>query len=801
MNSPKQPHRQFWHTVRQYPVSPTVFAGVAISAALVIYVLADGPGSSLATWIALLPALISVLHYGMVIQAKALRQPTQSIAEELQRTADELRHSNQALRKQVNDLTNLRDIMLATGATFDRETILDELINVTTKMLQFDRGLVLLHDDKTNALTYGAFSHAAPDPESQFLLEQLRLDLDDAESEPLISDWLAGKAVLVEQSEPYLLSRLNWLLTTLDLHLFYSVPLTVGEQFKGVIVVDNSLTKMPITLEQRSLLDALAAHIAITLENARLYQLSDEQLNSKVQEMEILSRIDRELNHTLSMDRVINLTLDWILRFSNCHSALVALVDPNHNVMRFVAGYGYEPSQWEIFSAKTYTLDQGITGRAARTGEPQIVNEVSQDPSYIPIMPATRAQLSVPVMRERRVIAVISLENNNPNAFTEDDVEFIQRVAIRAAAALDNANLLAETQRERQKLEIILSHITDTVIVTDNNHRLILVNQAAMAAFHLPPKEHYVGRTFEDVFMHSALLPLYRRARQLEEDLAEELTLKDNRTLHVSIVPVEQVGWSIMAHDITHFKETDKLKNDLLATTSHDLKNPLSTIMGYIDLIGMTNPLDDMGQEYMRRVHGAVKHMRQLIDDLLDMARIESGIKLRYSQLDLRTLIEGIIMSFTPTIQEKQMEVAVNVPSDLPPVPADESRIAQVLNNLISNAIKYTPPEGHVWIDAELVDGHVKVTIRDDGLGISPEDQAQVFARFYRVRAPETDSIDGTGLGLAIVKSLVELHGGNLGLRSRLGEGSTFHFLLPLVPPARHEDNGADRLISDAGRG
>jgi signal transduction histidine kinase len=402
-------------------------------------------------------------------------------------------------------------------------------------------------------------------------------------------------------------------------------------------------------------------------------------------------------------------------------------------------------------------------------------------------------------MREDRVIAVLSLESQDVDVFTEANVEFIRRVAIRAAAALDNANLLQETRRERQKLEIILGNITDAVIVTDHEHKLVLVNHAAMAAFHLPPKENYAGRAFSDVFMNSALLPLYRRSREQVDGLAEELPLSDKRTLHVSIVPVPQVGWSIVAHDITHFKETDKLKNELLATTSHDLKNPLSTILGYADLIGMTNQLNEQGLEYMSRVHGAVKHMRQLIDDLLDMARIESGIHLKYSDLQLRTMIDTVLNSFTPQIDEKQMQVAVKIPSDLPPVPADEARISQVLTNLISNAIKYTPPEGHIQISGDVVDGSVRVTVQDDGLGIGPEDQAQVFARFFRVRTPETDDIDGTGLGLAIVRSLIELHGGQIGLRSRLGEGSTFFFTLPLVPPIKDDDaDPSSALISDA---
>ncbi len=798
MNSPDQTH--VWQNLQKHGPTPALMIGAVISLVLAIYVLVGGPGAVFVTWIALVPVMIGGLLHILKVQCAVLSAPVKEIETELQLTADELRNSNDQLIQQVQDLINLRDVMLATGATFDRGAILDEVNSVLTDMLRFDRGLVLLFDEKNNALTFGAYSHAAPDPESQFLLEQLRLDLDDAEQEPLLGRWLAGKSILVEETEPYMASRLNWLLTTLNLRLFYSVPLKVGDQFKGVIIVDNTLTHLPITTEQRSMLDALAAHIAITLENARLYQHTDERLNSKVQEMEVLARIDRELNHTLSVERVINLTLDWALRFTPSHVATVAMVDQNGGTMRFVAGYGYVPAQWEQIAQQVWSLEKGIAGRAARTRQTINVADVTQDPDYYSVVPDIQSHLSVPITREDRVIAVLSLESKDPDAFDDETGEFVRRVVVRAAAALDNANLLQETQRERQKLAIILSNITDAVIVTDHEHKLVMVNPAAMASFHLPPKENYIGRTFNDVFMNSALLPLYRRARDEEHGLAEELPLSDKRTVHVSIVPVPQVGWSIVAHDITHFKETEKLKNELLATTSHDLKNPLSTIMGYADLIGMTNTLNPQGLEYMRRVQGAVKHMRQLIDDLLDMARIESGIRLNYNYLQFRAVIENVLASFTPQIGEKHMHIDVKIPSDLPHVPADEARISQVFNNLISNAIKYTPAGGHIQISAEAIDGQVRITVKDDGLGISPEDQAQVFARFYRVRTVETDSIDGTGLGLAIARSLVEMHGGQIGLRSHLGEGSTFFVTLPLVPPAPKEDTSEhDRLVSDAG--
>jgi signal transduction histidine kinase len=755
---------------------PALLVGIAASGALVAYVLLGGPGHEVVKWLVLIPALAGLLFYRQATQAQRLIASSTNIAEEL-------RQANETLRQQVQDLTKLRDAMMAMGATFDRRAILDELIRVITELMSFDRGLVLLYDKDKNALTYGAYSHAAPDADSQFLLEQLEIDLEDTEDDPLLSPWMKGQSLLVERFEPYLGSHLNWLLNMLDLQLFYSVPLRIGNQFRGVLLVDNSPTHVPIATEQRTLLDALAAYIAITLENAHLYQRTDEQLTARVQELEILSRIDRELNYTLSVDRIVNLVLDWALRFTASQAAAIAIVDHETDSLRVVTGYGYDAAQWERLQKEVWPLGRGITGRVALRGEAENVLEVSKDPDYVEIIPGTVSQLSVPITREDRVLAVLSLESQTPDAFTEANVEFTKRLAARAATAIDNANLFDETRRERQKLALILSSTADAVIVIGDDGKLVLVNQAALAAYRLPPKENYVGRPFDEVFKFSHLLPLYERALTLKQTLVEELTLPDERTFHVSLVPAPQVGWTLVSHDITPFKETDKLKNELVATTSHDLKNPLGTIMGYVDLIQMTNKLNEQGIEYIHRVHGAVAHMRQLIDDLLDMARIESGIVLRYSKVHLPTLLDSITARFVPQVKDKAMSLQVNIPADLPPVPADEARLGQILSNLVSNAIKYTPPEGHVSVRAESRDGFVQIVVQDDGMGISPEDQAHVFDRFYRVRTPETDGIEGTGLGLAIVKSLVELHGGQVGLESRLGEGTTFYFTLPLAAP------------------
>lgn len=769
---------KFWRTIihLRQQVTITTLGGILISLALIGWVTIQGPGASVIRWLALLPAVAGVL-------VDLLSGRSQSLHPSAGETDNNLRLANRGLRRQVQDLTRLRDVMLAMGATFDRATILDELIGAITQLLHFDRGLVLLFDENKNALVFGAYTYAASDTNQQALLEQVHIILDNAENDPLLKQWMAGESVLVENLEPYSKSRLNWLLTMLNLHAFYSTPLTIRDRLMGVILVDNIPSGHPMSEEQRGLLDALAANIAVTLENARLYQLTDEQLGVKVQELNILNQIDRELNDALSIERVLNLTLDWALRFTSgsSHAATLSFVDHEHQTLRLVAGYGYDRNQWERLCAEHWPLERGISGRVARNGKSENIPDVSKDSDYYEFISGMRSLIAVPIVREDQVLAIITLESRNLDAFTQENLEFIERLAARAAVAIDNARLFGETQRERRKLELILGSTADAVIVVGYDGQLLLVNPAAVANFNLPPKENYTGRSFESVFGDTPIAPIYENACKLNQGFIEEVNLARERTFHVSVVPTPEVGWSMVMHDITPFKVTERLKNELVATASHDLKTPLNVIMGYLDLIEATEPLSAEGLDYKVRAERAIWHMLDLIDDLLNLARIESGITLHPNDVNVPLMFKQIIDRLALPLREKQITVNIDTPPDMPPILADEGRLNQIMSNLITNAIKYNLDGGHIWISASLNESFVHIAVQDDGMGISPEDQAHVFGRFYRVRNADTQFIDGTGLGLAIVKSLVEAHGGQIGLDSRLGEGSTFYFTIPFV--------------------
>jgi len=285
---------------------------------------------------------------------------------------------------------------------------------------------------------------------------------------------------------------------------------------------------------------------------------------------------------------------------------------------------------------------------------------------------------------------------------------------------------------------------------------------------------------FTEVIAFSPLVDLYRRAATSAESGDEELLLPNEHTYYVRATPKDGIGWIIVMQDITLFKEMDQVKSELIATVSHDLKQPLGVMRGYLDLLQMKNTFDDPSQNFVRMIDNAINNMRQLIDDLLDLARIESGVDLDFEEISLAELINDCVDANRPGAIHKHQTLTLNMPDNLTTtIAGDRPRLSQVFNNLVGNAVKYTQESGEITVTVEPRDVTVRISVEDNGLGISPEDQPHIFDRFYRVRSPETDDIDGTGLGLAIVKSLIEAHRGKIRLESQLGKGSTFFVTLP----------------------
>ncbi|HZK48095.1 MAG TPA: ATP-binding protein [Thermoleophilia bacterium] len=227
----------------------------------------------------------------------------------------------------------------------------------------------------------------------------------------------------------------------------------------------------------------------------------------------------------------------------------------------------------------------------------------------------------------------------------------------------------------------------------------------------------------------------------------------------------------------------DQLKSDFLATMSHELRTPLTSIIGYSDMLlsGMTGEVTDKQRDFLRSILNSGEALLDLINDILDLTKIEAGkLELSLEPVNLRTALASVLSVVKPRAKEKNLQISTFLPNDLPPLWADSGKLNQVLLNLLTNAIEYTPETGRIGIEARPTpDGLVEIRVNDTGVGIEPADLARIFERFTQVDNTSTRSQGGTGLGLAITRDLIELHQGTITVKSQPGRGSQFIFTIP----------------------
>lgn len=232
------------------------------------------------------------------------------------------------------------------------------------------------------------------------------------------------------------------------------------------------------------------------------------------------------------------------------------------------------------------------------------------------------------------------------------------------------------------------------------------------------------------------------------------------------------------------YRETERMKSELIALVSHELRTPLTSIKGYVDLVlnGDAGPLSAVQQEFLGIARISANRMVILVNDLLDLSRLESAkIDLRLASVALLSLIQEVVSTFRPQLTAKRQQLTLDLPVSLPPIWADSARITQILTNLLSNAHKYTPAGGEIRISVRAMGETVRLDVSDTGVGMTADDLGQLFTRFFRANNRATREVGGTGLGLVITKMLVELHNGELTVVSTPDKGSTFSATLPIV--------------------
>jgi PAS domain S-box-containing protein len=512
--------------------------------------------------------------------------------------------------------------------------------------------------------------------------------------------------------------------------------------------------------------------LAVSFERMR------RRLKARLDEMGLLLQASQRVASSFNLAESLPPILEGLRELTDADLVHLALENEEAEARHpEVYSAGSDPGNWTVLdpqilaltrSKGRFTLENPTRARA--------VLEITSLESPV------EALTSVPLLHEERFVGALWLGYQQPHIFTPDEVRLLTILTGQLGIAVSNTRLYQRVEQERSRLTAVLETTPDAVILIDQDNRISLANPAAEVVLTAGASE-VIGLEAHEAIQLEGLTQLLRDGETDAQTV--ELRLNSGQIFFASISNIssedsDAAGRVCVLWDITHYKKLDTLKSEFVSTVSHDLRAPLTLMRGYATMLTMVGAMNEQQKEFVSKILTSADQMGNLIENLLDLSRIEAGVGLDLERTDILDLIDSVVQSYRPQAVNKQINLELELQEDLEPVEVDPILIRQAIANLVDNAIKYTSAGGHVTIRAYQQKGRQYLSVEDDGLGIAPTDQARLFERFYRARRQETLNIKGTGLGLAIVKSIVQQHGGDVGVDSRLGQGSTFTIHFPL---------------------
>ena len=585
-------------------------------------------------------------------------------------------------------------------------------------------------------------------------------------------------------------------------------------EMHGLLTVSVARKQRDTLDEALPLLELLANQAAAALDNNALYSTMEqrvldatmaiergrEELALARDRAETLYRIVQTLAACTDERELLGQALLLLAQATSAECGGMMLVEPNTGRLVFRTTLDQDKSPTggaSVMVSPSLERAQGLAGWALANRHVVIISDITHDTRWPARSDAEfpeHSVLAAPLMLEDEPLGVLVLLHSQIDHFREEHGLLALAASGQIAVALSKAQLyryvteqserlgitLQQREEEISKTLAILRSIGDGVVVCDRLGRIRMINPAA---------EEILG-IGADVFMGRQMnelpgVPLEMQHGQPEG--VQQLQVGE-RSLHAHFAPVrsaagEWLGGVIVYHDVSREVLADRLKSEFIATASHELRTPLTSIRGYVDLL-LLNTLGSLSQEqsdFLKVVKNNVARLVELIDDLLDVSKVEAGeIRLRREPTDLSEVLHEVGEALYSQFTERSISLAIDVQEGLPKVMADRQRLRQIAVNLVSNACKYTQVGGHV--DIMLCNGgnRLRVDVRDTGVGINEDAQRYIFTPFFRADNPLRDEVGGTGLGLSITKRLVELHGGEIWFDTHEGQGSTFSFTLPL---------------------
>lgn len=575
--------------------------------------------------------------------------------------------------KRAQQLSSLNEISRKLTSNLDFDSLLKNILQSAVHILQCEAGYLFLYDENEEKLALKV--KVDPDVEG---LEVVSSPWDNRFVYDVFDTREALRINEYDHDDPY--NERGEETIDEQFRSALAVPLSLKDKAIGVIQIVSKFDRSPFTEEDEELLSAFAAQASISIENARLYTLTDKKLEARVRELSVLQRVGQELNATLDLSQAMHITLDWAMAQSTAKAGFIAILEEGRVNVIASSGYGQSLRLDEngfLLTASDYF------SKLIMKGESQSISANEDDCVFI--SSDAQQQVFIPIERENTCVGLLLLETDEKAWIDDETILFLQRLIDHASISIANAQLYSAIQK------------------------------ANMA------------------------------------------------------------------------------KSEFVSFVSHELKNPMTSIKGYTELLaaGAVGNVNEAQHNFLMTIRSNVDRMATLVSDLADESRIEAGrLRLDFESIAIRKILEDVIRSEGKLIEEKKLTLSVDIEEDLPQVWGDYTRLVQVMANLISNARKYTPEGSNIWVQAKTSPNHwdeegvkeiVLVSVKDDGFGIQPEDQEKIFTKFFRSDDVKTREVPGTGLGLNISKSLIEAQGGKMWFESVYRSGTTFYFTIPIA--------------------
>jgi signal transduction histidine kinase len=743
------------------------------------------------------------------------------------------------LERRVQEMNALTRVSQGVNVTLTFDDVLELIYTQATQILPSTLFHITLYNKAAN---YFYYAFRVDDNER----------LTNRENQPLPATLGLG-AEIIRKGRPILTQEyvrecqsLSLIPSSMGVYAWMGVPLNSGSETMGALSIGSRDPTVSYTKAQLNLLQAIADQTVGAIVKARLLH----ETQQRAHQLSTLNEITRQLTSTLEQEPLLRNILENAVSILNCEAGTLFLMDEQTGDLIFRVTVGQVATN---LLGQRLQAGAGVAGRAVQTRSPVIENDSQRSTSIRfdgtdkQTGFTSRSLLAVPMQIKDRVLGVIEVVNRKDGLpFVEDDQNLLTAFAGQAAVAIENARLLALTDQELarsvEELQVMGRIVRELNASLDVDRAMRITLEYAIR--HSNAEAGLIGMLEEDELRimaqqgyeevlteQTAHLPLQHPAIQsvIQTGQASQVSLLSNGTRGIMssahsqiIIPIRReaqvIGLILLestsdsqgnlaflnrlsdnaaiaisnAQLYAEVQRANLAKSEFVSFVAHELKNPMTSIKGYTELLaaGSVGPITEMQANFLGTIRSNVERMSTLVSDLNDNAKIEAGrLRLDYRPVEVKEVVDEVIRSTRRQVEDKRQKVELQLPSELPPVWADRTRVAQVLINLVSNANKYTPEGGVVFIGAEVSDNQwdpegarrvAHLWVQDNGIGISFEDQARIFQRFFRSEDSKAREAPGTGLGLNITKSLVEMQGGRIWFNSEFRKGTTFHFTIPV---------------------